>query len=184
MWYTWTTWTMTQFNINGGCSTMKQAEVFEILVSNLSVTVSLPPHIGHFLIHRLALDPPETRTRSGGTPTLLWCFCCSGPSLCRTSLELGELPGAKHRKGQGQTYHAPTVSEHLEAARLCLQVSWIWLRVQVAAFKMENKPKVLPNVMPYTGYGNELYESLERLDFWAYLWLVSGLARCHSEMLF
>lgn len=114
-------------------------EVFEILISNLSVTVSLPPHVGHFLIHRLALDPPETRTRSGGTPTLLWCFCCSGLSLCRTSQELGELPGAKHRKGQGQTYHAPPVSEHLEAARLCLQVSWIRLCAQVAAFKMEFK---------------------------------------------
>lgn len=172
-----------KWNINGGCSTMKQTEVFEILISNLSLTVSLPPHAGHFLIHWQALDPPETRTRSGGTPTLLWCFCCSGPSLCRTSLELGELPG--HRKGQGQTYHAPPVSEHLEAARLCLQVSWIWLRVQVAAFKMElKKPKVLPNVMPYTGYGNELYESLKRLDFRAHLCLVCGSGRCHSEMLF
>lgn len=46
------------------------------------------------------------------------------------------------------------------------------------------KPEVLPNVMPYTGYGNELYESLERFDFRAYLWLVSGLVRCDSQMLF
>lgn len=82
-----------------------------------------PPHVWHFLIRRLVLNAPETRTRVGGTPTSLWCLCCSGWSLCWTSPEpeREELTGAQRCKGQGQ--HAPPVSEHPEAAQLCLKVS-------------------------------------------------------------
>lgn len=64
------------------------------LLSKHSWTFSLPPHIWHFLIRRFALNAGETRTRVCGTPTSLWCLCCSGWSLCWTSLEREQLAGA------------------------------------------------------------------------------------------
>ena len=77
----------------------------------------------HFLFRRLVLNAPETRTSAVGTPTSLWCFCCSGRSLCWTSSEREEITGAERHKGQGQRQHAPPVSEHPQAAQLCPKVS-------------------------------------------------------------